>query len=79
MLLRTLVFAGLLMTLFLISCHSGKIPCPKTAGESTGLFAFKGKGSRESGVVASGKQSNKLDKNGLLKRKKYKHIKRKNS
>lgn len=74
---RPLSLTCLLAVLLLVSgCHSGRIPCPESTKTRIGVFSmFAGNKSpdQETGA-ASAVVKGKRDKNGLLKRKKYKNL-----
>jgi hypothetical protein len=74
---RTLIATSLLTLLLLTGCNSGRIPCPKPVGDPGGMFASK-KGD-EPGILPMTKKPVERNKNGLLKKKKYNHLKRRKS
>jgi hypothetical protein len=74
---KTIVLAGLLALFLLNGCHSGRIPCPKPVGDTASIFSSR-KGD-EPAILPMTKKPVERDKNGLLKKKKFKHLRRKNA
>lgn len=77
MLRKNIVLVGLLALFLLAGCNSGRIPCPKPVGDSTSFFSLKK--NEESGILPMTKKPVERDRNGLIKKKKFNLIKRKNA
>lgn len=77
MIRKNSVLAGLLALFLLSGCNSGRIPCPKPVGGSANIFSLKKDDG--TGILPMTKKPVERDKNGLIKKKKFKHIKHKNA
>jgi hypothetical protein len=66
----------ILLVVTLASCRSGKIPCPDIGGSNKLAFLNKLTGAGNGSGAAMGERVT-YDKNGLLKKKKYKYLRNK--